>query len=122
MGMTVFMSTHILSEVDKLADRIGFIHEGKLVEEYKAGDIKENWPRKLRVRVANGEGAVQVLLAEGYQATHLDNVLSIQGEKAISSPELIAEKLVKSGHAISELVMVQEGLEEHFLQLTGGRS
>lgn len=37
-GVTVFMSSHILDEVDHLADRIGIIHQGKLLEEvdYKA--------------------------------------------------------------------------------------
>jgi ABC-type multidrug transport system ATPase subunit len=64
-GTTIFMSSHILAEVDQLADRIGIIHDGVLVEE-----VDRRTPRKaeriaIEVRAVEAESAERALAAAG---------------------------------------------------------
>ncbi|MEZ4769505.1 MAG: hypothetical protein R2844_13885 [Caldilineales bacterium] len=49
-SVTIFMSSHILTEVDRLATRIGIIHHGRLIEELGARQLEALRKRKLAVR------------------------------------------------------------------------
>ena len=49
-GVTVFMSSHILAEVSRLAERIGIIHHGRLLQELDVGELERNRTRRLLVR------------------------------------------------------------------------
>lgn len=56
-GITIFLSSHILSEVEQIADRIGFIVDGIVVQEISPTEIKENNPAGLEdyfMQIANG--------------------------------------------------------------------
>ena len=53
-GLTIFMSSHILAEVDRLATRIGIIHNGRLVEELDKGELERRRRRRLVVVRATG--------------------------------------------------------------------
>ena len=48
-GVTIFMSSHILAEVAHLADRIGIIHQGSLLQELSVGELERNRRRQLVV-------------------------------------------------------------------------
>ena len=50
-GVTVFMSSHILAEVARLARRIGIIHKGILLQELNIDDLEKNRRKKLTLRV-----------------------------------------------------------------------
>ncbi|MBE0669780.1 MAG: ATP-binding cassette domain-containing protein, partial [Anaerolineales bacterium] len=60
-GITIFMSSHILSEVDLLADRIGIIHKGKLIEELDAPRMEELRAKQLVLGVRDLEKARDAL-------------------------------------------------------------
>ncbi len=60
-GVTVFVSSHILAEVAQLADRIGIIHRGKLVEEMEMGSSRSSGRTFLALRVSE-PGRAQALL------------------------------------------------------------
>jgi len=51
-GVTAFMSSHILGEVSRLADRIGIIHHGRLLQELDVDELERNRRRRLLVRVS----------------------------------------------------------------------
>ncbi len=46
---TIFLSSHVLSEVERLCDRVGIIRRGQLVRETSIADLRRNTPRRLRV-------------------------------------------------------------------------
>ena len=62
-GVTIFVSSHILPEVAKLADRIGIVHRGKLVEEMPIADLHAKSRSYLAITVSDPDKAV-ALLAE----------------------------------------------------------
>ncbi len=49
-GVTVFMSSHILGEVSRLAHRIGIIHQGRLLQELDVDELERNRQRRLLVQ------------------------------------------------------------------------
>src|SRR5512136_1774850 len=64
-GVTVFMSSHILAEVARLAQRIGIIREGRLLQELSIDELERNRRRRLLLRARNIESAQRTLLAAG---------------------------------------------------------
>jgi ABC-2 type transport system ATP-binding protein len=118
-GVTIFMSSHILTEVDRLATRIGIIHKGKLIEELDANKLEGLRAKKLAISARDLEGAMQAIIHAGYASTTMmDHSILVEGTKAIEAPDDIARILVNAGTPPTHLAVVQENLEEYFLRLT----
>jgi ABC-2 type transport system ATP-binding protein len=121
-GVTVFMSSHILTEVDRLATRIGIIHKGRLIEELEAKQMEELRSRRLEIQARDLEAAQRALVQVGFAAKAGDNALVLKEERAIAAPDEVATLLVNAGTPPTRLVVEQEDLEAYFLRLTGGKS
>lgn len=119
-GVTIFMSSHILTEVDRLATRIGIIHNGQLIEELDTTQLEQLRAKRLEVRTRNLEAAQMSLKSAGYKFVLKDDTIVIDAEYAIEHPDDIAQILVNSGIPPTHLAVEQQNLEEHFLQLTNG--
>jgi ABC-2 type transport system ATP-binding protein len=118
-GVTIFMSSHILTEVDRLATRIGIIHQGRLIEELDTDALEKLRSKRLGVKVRN-LGAAQVYLrSAGYQFALSDETILIEDAQAIEHPDDVAQLMVNAGIPPMRLAVEQQDLEEHFLQLTG---
>jgi ABC-2 type transport system ATP-binding protein len=119
-GLTVFMSSHILAEVARLANRIGIIHGGKLLREMDLAGLEHERRRRLLVRARDIQAARQVLSAAGYASESLvDGRLDITEAAALESPDEIAGLLVRGGCAPTGLMVEEEELEDYFLRLVG---
>jgi len=118
-GATVFMSSHILAEVAHVADRIGIIHEGRLVEELDRSQLAARERSYLEVVVSNPVRAAALLAEAGFRDTG-----SVSGALRVSAAEaqahVVARTLVTAGLDLSRLAVVHEGLESYFLRRTGG--
>ncbi|HEY5118889.1 MAG TPA: ABC transporter ATP-binding protein [Anaerolineales bacterium] len=121
-GVTVFMSSHILTEVDRLATRIGIIHKGRLIEELEAKQMEELRSRRLEIQARDLEAAQRALAQAGFAAKAGDNAIILKEERAIAAPDEVATLLVNAGTPPTRLVVEQEDLEAYFLRLTGGKS
>ncbi len=119
-GVTVFMSSHILSEVDRLATRIGVIHHGRLIQEWQAGALEALRARRLEVRARDLTAARSALAQAGYRADQDADSLWVTDPAALEQPDLVATVLVRAGAPPTRLAVTQEDLEEHFMRLTGG--
>jgi ABC-2 type transport system ATP-binding protein len=67
-GITIFMSSHILAEVELLADRIGIVHEGALIEEINCHEKKESGRVAIEVAKADAPDAERALARAGIKA------------------------------------------------------
>ena len=119
-GVTVFMSSHILGEVSRLAKRIGIIHQGRLLQELDVDELERNRRRRLVVRTRDCQAARSVLLSAGFSAEMTsDGTVEIKDTAAIERPDDIATRLVNAGHAPTMLDVEEEDLEHYFLRLVG---
>lgn len=117
-GVTVFMSSHILAEVARLARRIGIIHEGRLLQELDIDELERNRRRRLLLRVRDVEAARRTLAAAGKPAHILqDGSIELRDEWPVAHPEDINRLLVEAGMPPTQLMVEEEGLEEYFLRL-----
>ena len=121
-GVTIFMSSHILTEVDRLATRIGIIHKGKLIEELDTQKLEQLRAKHLEVQVRNLKAAQICLQSAGYKFTMNDETIILSDAHSLSNPDSIAQILVNAGAAPTRLAVEQQNLEEHFLQLTSNHS
>jgi ABC-2 type transport system ATP-binding protein len=122
-GVTVFMSSHILSEVDRLATRIGIIHQGRLLEELQAEKLEQLRSlrsQRLEIRARDLAEAAKALRRAGLAVKETDGTLILNEPRAIQAPDEIAAILVNAGAPPTRLAVEQEDLEEYFLRLTGG--
>ena len=118
--VTIFMSSHILTEVDRLATRIGIIHQGKLIEELSSSDLEKMRKQRLEIKTRNLEAAQVCLHSAGYKFVLRDGIIILDNAHAIEHPDDIAHILVNAGTPPTYLAVVQQNLEEHFMQLAGG--
>src|SRR5688572_28385229 len=118
-GVTIFMSSHILTEVDRLATRSGIIHKGHLIEELDTDKLEKLRAKRLEVQARNLEAAQISLHSAGYKFVLNDSTIVIEDAHAIEHPDDIAHILVNAGTPPTRLAVEQENLEDYFLRLTG---
>jgi ABC-2 type transport system ATP-binding protein len=118
-GVTVFMSSHILTEVDRLATRIGIIHEGRLLEELDTKKLAELRSPRLVVQTRDLGSAQTALTQAGFAVKVTPSALLLDQARAINAPEEVATVLVQAGTPPTRLAVEREELEGHFLRLTG---
>jgi ABC-2 type transport system ATP-binding protein len=118
-GVTVFMSSHILTEVDRLATRIGIIHEGRLLEELDREKLKELRSPRLEIQARDLEAAQTALTQAGFDVKATQSALLLTQARAMDGPDEVATILVRAGTPPTRLTVEQENLEDHFLRLTG---
>ncbi len=116
-GSTIFLSSHILGEISKVANRIGIIHEGKLVKELTTKELSDQLIKKILVNTSDNLKAVQELVNSNYKAVLTENCeIEITNSEAISNPENISKLLVEKNLPPKQLNLFIEDLEMYFLR------
>ncbi len=122
-GVTVFMSTHIIGEVARLADRIGIIHAGRLIEEIPGGRFGTTGGERLVADFRSPAIAVraaEALCSGGLDAQARETSLVSTAPDAVRRPDQVATMLVEAAAPPTYLAVEHEDLEQHFLRLTEG--
>jgi ABC-type multidrug transport system ATPase subunit len=113
---TVLLSSHLMTEVQQICDRVGVISRGRLVKEGTVDELRGD--RVLYVRAEPIEQADRIVSA----IPGVDRVTKVDGSLRISTNPAAASTinaaLVNAGIAVSELRPEQASLEDVFLELT----
>lgn len=120
-GTTILISSHILSEVEQIADTIGIIQNGSLIKEVSMSDVKKYQTDYVEVEVDNIELA-------GYL---LENELKVQDFKVVSENQIeiydlkndvkqISKLFIKNGIGIISIGHKKNSLEDYFFQIMEG--
>jgi len=118
-GRTVLVSSHVLAEVEQIADEVVIIHHGKFVEQSSmaeliaraGGGIRVRSPQSVELRAALEEAGVKVASSEGDLLTVADATTARVGEIAAAK-----------GIVLHELAAESPSLEQAFLDLTAPES
>ncbi|MGI5378272.1 ABC transporter ATP-binding protein [Streptomyces sp. CA-251387] len=115
-GRTVFVSSHLMSEMALTADHLVVIGQGRLLADTTMADfIERNSKSYVRIRTPQRERLLDVLHTAGITAVEAGNgTLEVDGGKA----EQIGELAARHGVVLHELSPQQASLEEAFMQLT----
>lgn len=119
-GVTIFLSSHILGEVSRLAHRIGIIHNGELIQELSKEELHQNRNRQLLIQARDRKATQLFLKKEGFSTgINSNDILVIKDKTAIENPDEIAIRLVNAGYAPTMLKVEEEDLEDYFMRLVG---
>lgn len=117
-GMTVLVSSHLLSEIDQMATHVGIINQGELIFQDTLSALHRHSRSRLILKTDNDTSALQILLSFGLSAFFEEKNLCL---KATDNATVIkaVRLLVQSGIGILRLSEQQMSLEDIFLQLIG---
>ena len=117
-GKTVLVSSHILAEVEQVADTVSIIGHGRLLASGTVADvIGGGTAAAVKVAVDNHEAATRILTASGMTVRADGRYLLIEGAP---DPADVTRRLAHQELYVSELVPVRADLESVFLELTEG--
>jgi len=119
--ITVLVSSHILSEIQQIATKIGIIHSGTLIEEIEYEALKKKSRSYIELRVSDDKKA-SFLLENSLKITDYKIIDkgTIRIYERLNESALFNRVLSDNGLEISGISVMNDTLEDYFLQLTGG--
>lgn len=122
-GVTVLISSHILNEIEQIADMVGIIDKGIMVEELTMEEIRHKNRHYVKLTVSDMKRTIPILEKElGINDFEVLNDHELKLFQFDCDLENVNRILVSNDIGISELSIKKGNLEEYFLKLTGGDS
>ena len=119
-GMTIFFSSHLLSEVEELCDRVVVLNRGEVKAAGPLSELMNVKGFKYRIDVSNVDDAIRVVhTIEGVKAEADTTRDSIVVTSDNDMARIINHALVAAGIGVDQLVRQQRGLEDIYIELTG---
>ncbi|MBK1813467.1 ATP-binding cassette domain-containing protein [Clostridium sp. YIM B02505] len=120
-GITILISSHILSEIEQLADTIGIIHKGKLLEEIDYATIQSKNKHSIEITVNDVKKAA-FLLTEKLHINNfvVDGIDKIRIYERLDNSSIINKVLISNDVEVISLTTRKDSLEDHFISLIGG--
>jgi len=116
-GTTVFVSSHLLAEVEQICTHVGVMRAGRLVFSGPLAELRGQ-AQRLLVRTPDPELAAKVLTGLGMASVTSDG-REVTADLGDLRPEDVNEKLVRAGVPVAGLETPQRSLEDEFVELTG---
>ncbi len=120
-GITIMISSHMLSEVESIADTIGVIHHGNMMKEISMKEVAEKNTAYIELAAADVKKAAYVLADK----LELDNFKVFDDQEIRIYDEWVNTKEIVRALAVNEVEVISigkkaESLEDYFLKLTEG--
>ena len=117
-GITVFVSSHLLAEVEQICTHVGVMRTGQLVFQGSLPELRRTGAARVTVHTADAEAAAKVLAA-----LDLADPQATSGEASAvlgdASPEQVCAELVQAGVGVRGFAVTSPSLEDLFVGLTG---
>jgi ABC-2 type transport system ATP-binding protein len=117
-GITVFVSSHLLAEVEQICTHVGVMRTGRLVFQGSLPELRRTGAARVTVHTADAEAAAKVLAA-----LDLADPQAAPGEASAvlgdASPEQVCAELVHAGIGVRGFAVTSPSLEDLFVGLTG---
>lgn len=119
--VTIVISSHILSEIEQLADHIGVIHEGRLLEEITFEEIKKKNRKYVEFQVSNQNKAAMLIENNLHTVdfeVHEKGIIRIYSN--LGQQGKLNKVFVENDIEVSRMVTSEDTLEDYFVKLIGG--
>jgi ABC-2 type transport system ATP-binding protein len=118
-GRTILVSSHVLAEIEQIADEVVIIHRGRFITQSSTAELAARAAAGVRVRSPDADRLRDVLSKDGMSVVVLDDgALGVVDGK----PERVGELAAANNIVLHELVAERATLEEAFLELTAGET
>ncbi|MGG2056924.1 ABC transporter ATP-binding protein [Lysinibacillus pakistanensis] len=118
-GMTIIISSHLLSEIDQMATQVGIVSKGKMIFQDSIEAMRKSAQPKIFIKVSDAEKGWRSLVAHGIKAEHKEGLISLD-ECSDEKVAHIVQILVQEGILIYRVEEEKRSLEDIFLQMTTG--
>lgn len=118
-GMTIIISSHLLSEIDQMATQVGIVTKGKMIFQDSIEAMRRFAQPKVVIKVSDSENGWRSLVANGIKAEHKDDLILFD-ECSDEKVAHIVQILVQEGISVYRVEEEKRSLEEIFLQMTTG--
>lgn len=117
-GITVLISSHLLSEIEQMAGTVGIIRQGELVYQDTISNLQRQAQSTISLRVSEPQKAMISLQEQGIEAFLTDSAIMLEqaGDAAVSR---IVRNLVELNHSVYRVEEKRKSLEDLFLQIVG---
>jgi ABC-2 type transport system ATP-binding protein len=120
-GMTILISSHILSELHLLATHYGIIHQGRLLEQLTARELNDKCRQHLHIKTDDPLRAAEVIARElGTTDFEVAADGSIRLFRYVDEPIRVSSALAAAGLGIERFAPTGEPLESYFVRRIGG--
>lgn len=120
-GITILVSSHMLSEIEHMATEIGIIHNGRLLEEIDYKELQRRNRKYLKVKVTDDKKASYLMESElnihDYDVSDKNTLRIYEG---LDRSADIARTLITNDVDLIEMHVSVDNLEDYFVRLTGG--
>jgi ABC-2 type transport system ATP-binding protein len=117
-GATVFLSSHLLAEIDQICTHVAVMNLGQLVAQGSLAELRQTTTARIRVDTPDTELAVEVLRRAGLADATI-NGEEVTAELDSTLPEELCRQLVGAGVGVRSFGTVRPTLEDTFVSLTG---
>jgi len=120
-GITILVSSHLLSEMDQMATQVGIISKGKMIFQDSIEELRQKSTSKIAIKVNETEQAWRMLLSKGIQAEMENKQLYLphSSDAAVSN---VVKELITNHFSVYRVQEEKKSLEDIFLELTGGEA
>jgi lantibiotic transport system ATP-binding protein len=117
-GMTIIVSSHLLSEIDQIATQVGIINEGKMIFQDPISKLRQQSNSSIQLRVSHLEEAHKILLQHNVRATKKEQLISLPYFQDYAIGDL-NKLLVNHNISVYRIEETKRSLEKIFLDLIG---
>ena len=118
-GTTVFLSSHLLSEVEQIADTVGILHRGRLLREISLSELAAQSLTYIELVTPDVRAAARVLEELGVRRFKVLQEGVVRIYEAPMAPEELSRALALQNVAIASFQKHADTLEDYYLRLTG---
>lgn len=118
-GVTILISSHLLSEIEKLVSHVGIIHKGEMIFQGTLKELNQKQKQGARccLRTSNLSKGKELLMAQGFDILEMDGKLWIDTHED-ERIALATKTLLNGGLDLYEAAVVNDDLEQIFMDLT----
>lgn len=114
MGVTIIISSHILSELGKFATEFYIMDKGRMLKRVTADEIKDVTGKRIRITVENTEAAIEVLKEYGETEIKENNEIILTTDEAVTQVMLA---LAQAGVTVKNFTQASDALEDYYLEI-----
>ncbi|MCL1787029.1 MAG: ABC transporter ATP-binding protein [Defluviitaleaceae bacterium] len=120
-GITILLSSHILTELSQVATKYAFLHDGKLIKNLTHAQLQEECKRALSILVDDAPKAAAILETNlGIRNYKQVGANEIRVYEALDNPSEVTFQLAQGGVRVSAMHEVGDSLEDYFRNVIGG--
>ena len=114
MGVTIIISSHILSELGKFATEFYIMDKGKMLKRVTADEIKDVTGKRVRITVEDTDAAIAVLKEFGEATVGENNEITLTTDEAVTQIMLV---LAQAGVVVKNFTQASDALEDYYLDI-----